>query len=82
MMVGTINGVPYAIGGTTPTGLSEAVMHHWDGTRWVRGTVPLPFVPKLDGVPDSARAVWNGEAYFFGGIHSIAVVIYNPLYDW
>jgi N-acetylneuraminic acid mutarotase len=78
-MVGAIDGVPYAIGGTSPDGWSEGVMHRWDGTRWVRGTAPVPFWP---GDPDSARTVWNGEAYFFGGSRSIEVVIYNPLYDW
>lgn len=70
------------IGGTRPNGLSDGFMHRWDGKRWIRGAVPLPFGPSLGGVPDSARTVWNGEAYFFGGSRSSAVVIYNPLYDW
>jgi hypothetical protein len=81
-LVGTIDGVPYAIGGTTPTGLRDPTMYRWDGSTWVKGAVPLPFGPRIDGVPDTGRAVWNGEAYLFGGIHSIEVVIYNPRYDW
>jgi hypothetical protein len=57
-------------------------MYRWDGAKWIKGVEPLPFEFAIDGVPDTGRAVWGGEAYFFGGMHSIKVAIYNPLYDW
>jgi hypothetical protein len=81
-LVGIIGGSPYAIGARAEDGLTGPFMYRWDGAAWVRGTVPLPFVPFLNGVPNSGRVVSNGEAYFFGGINAVDVVIYDPLYDW
>jgi hypothetical protein len=81
-LVGIIAGAPYAIGGTKATGLSDPFMYRWDGAKWIKGVEPLPFEFSIDGVPDTGRAVWGGEAYFFGGTHSDRVAIYNPLYDW